>query len=72
MALLNAVLIIILGIAVIVFRRHLTRLQIVTLEELKVVPRANQVLEKALTVVAVMFGIMCLGIGVFLLVNQIA
>lgn len=71
MALLNAVLVIIIGIAVIVFRRHLTRLQIVTLEELKVAPRANQVLEKTLTLVAVLFGILCLGIGIFLLVNQI-
>lgn len=72
MALLNAALIIIVGIAVIVFRRHLTRFQIVTLEELKVAPRSNQVLEKTLTVVAVLFGLSCLGIGVFLLVNQIA
>jgi hypothetical protein len=72
MGILNALLIILTGIAILAFRRLLVKFQLATLTELNIATKDDKMLGKILIIIACIFGLFCIGLGITLLVSRIS
>lgn len=67
----NAVLVMLIGLALIIARVPIAKFQVRVLKELRVVPEAASGILRLIKILHVLFGLACLAIGTVLLVNSL-